>query len=337
MLSRNLQDYIVVTVMTVLIWVYAEARNVQSYAPSEPVPVAVRVAAKDLVILDQKPTKVVVAFNGAQSELDKVRRSLGNGFQIDLELTEPGPRNLPMADLLRQTRVLKQSNVNLVRVEPQTLEVTVDRVVKTPVAISFNPRDVQLVTGSVRIDPATLPLTAPQHKLDQLTAEGATLTLEAQPNVDIKKLAPGVEHTVIAQVPLPAALAGDPQVRLASSEVRVTFTIDKKDDSYVVPSVPVWVSAPPSDLAIYTVKLHEDARVLKDVKLTGPADVMAKVQDKSLRIVAVLRLSTDDLVAAAGKGELTGQAQLVLPPQVTAESSSTAVRYSVTAQQSASP
>jgi hypothetical protein len=330
MFTRNFQDYLIVTLMTALIWVYAEARNVQTYAPNEPVPLTLRMSAKDLVIVDQKTTKVSVAFKGAQAELDKLRRSLGNGFQVELDLTEPGAKSIPLADLLRESKPLNSLSVNVVRMEPQTLELTVDRIVRTQVPVSFKPKDVQLVPGSVRIDPPSMPLTAPQNKLAQLGQDPTTWSLEAQPNVDIRGLPPGVEHTVLAQVALPTVLGSDPQTTLGARQVRVTFTIDKKENSYVLPTVPVWVSAPPGDMAMYNVKLHDESRVLKDVKLTGPDEVMAKIEDKSLRVVAALRLSTDDLVAAAGKGELTGQAHLVLPALVTAELSAAPVRYSVT-------
>jgi len=302
--KRRIEDYALVTLITVLIWLYAESQNVQQYRPDGMVPLAVRVASNDLVVTKQTDTRLQLEFRGAQAELDRLPRRLADGLELELNLAEPGEHEIRLASELYRTKQLAGASVNLTRVQPETVKVTVARMVERPVELTFAPREVQIVPESLRINPPEATVRLPEGKLDALNGAGAAggvARVSVESRVDLKGLSAGVEHRVKARVALPAALADDPQVSVTPPEVTVTFTIDKKEATATLPTVPVWVSMPPDEVRSFTVDLLPDSRVLRDVKVTGPPALIEKVKSQELRVVAMLMLSRDELVQGVGK------------------------------------
>lgn len=327
MFSRRVQDFIVVTVMTVLIWLYAEGANVQTYSPADAVTLDVDLSARDMVIIDQKPQKVSVSFKGSQAELTRLRQELRGTLQLELDLTESGVKSVPMADVIREARPLDAMSVNVTRVEPQTLELQIDRLVQQEVPVVFRPRDVQFVPGSLKIEPSMVTITAPKSRLDNLPDE-TELVVEATLSQDLRSLELNKLHRIAARLALPPGLAGQPHATLSSTEAMVSFSIGQQEDTVVLPSVPVWRAGPPQTEYTVEYDLH-----IQNVSVTGPVEDVKKLEqntDKSLRVIAVLWLGSDELANAAGKGVQIAPVQFNAPPQFKITARNATVRYTVT-------
>lgn len=324
--KHRISDFAWVTLISVLIWLYAEGRNVQTTA-FETLPLTVSLASKDLILMPPVPTSVRLRFKGATAELDKLKQELSRGG-IDLTLddvTEPGERSIVLADVLPGAKPIRRVSVNIVDIDPPTFQLRVDRMVTQNVNVTFKPNDVQLVGGAAQIKPAQVAITMPESKLKQISD---ALVLEAIPAVSLKTLPPGVEHTMAAQVKLPTVLAGDPTVKLEPANVQLTFTIDKKEDAVVLPSVPVFVEMPPAEQENFKVIPADDSQVLKDVKVTGPAELIQQVRDGQIRVVASLRLFRDELDKGVGV-ESTAAVKFDVPTGLIIDSPVTTVRYTV--------
>ncbi|MBI1370015.1 MAG: hypothetical protein GC162_15345 [Planctomycetes bacterium] len=327
-LTRRLQDYTLVTAITVLVWLYAEGRTVESYAPEEAIPVTISLTSPQLVVVSQSRPSVKLECKGARGEIMKLRRVLPSGLTIPLDATEPGEKNISLEQMIPRAESMQDIRVSLARVDPPALTVVVDKLVTKSVPVTFTPAEVQLVTGSLKISPEAVSLTAPQGKLASLGVDLDKLTLEAEPATPLRTLAPGVQQTITGRVKLPAKLGDDPQVKLSPDRVEMTLTIDKKEDTVKLPSVPVWVTLPPEDTDKYTVKLSDDNRVLKDVVVTGPSDMVQKVRDGLIPVIATVRLSSDDLAKGVGT-ETTGAVRFDIPAPLAIQTTVTSVRFTI--------
>lgn len=328
-ITRHIPDYLLVTLITVLVWLYAEGRNVQTYSPGEPVPVSVSlVNDEDLAIMEQSPRRVSIRFQGATSELDRVRRRLPGGINLEVAVAEPGRRTFSLAELLRRAEPIAGLRVNISRVEPPSLELEVDRLLRHQLRLRFEPTDVQLVPDSVEIEPAEAELTLPESMAAELGSDLESLRLDVEVSEDLRQLPAGERQTVTGRVRLPAVLRGQQHVQVEPREVTVSFVIDKKEEQVTLPSVPVWVVAPPSELEKYRVELVEGSRVLRDVTVTGPSDLVQQVRERSLRVIALLYLSSDDLASGVGS-EVSAPVTFDLPAALRVEAPTQTVRFTI--------
>lgn len=321
--ARNIQDILLVTLITALIWLWAEGRNVQTYTPTAPVPVRVVLPAEDLVVLRQSPDRFRMEFKGAQSEINRLRRAIsGTGITLEFDGAEPGEHNLVMSEQLAAAAPIAGMSVNITTVEPPTMQVEVDRLVRREVELAFTPpRDAELAEDSLSIEPERVTVTLPESRTVEL---GERLEVEAQQ----WHLQPGLRQRPRGRVQLPASLADDPHVQIEPREVQLAFTIERTEDAFILPSVPVWVTMPPADQENYIVRLDEESRVLRDVRISGPSDLVQRVRDGTLRVVATLRLSSDDL-ARAVDDSATGTVSFDLPPSLNVTAETQSVRYTV--------
>ena len=93
-------------------------------------------------------------------------------------------------------------------------------------------------------------------------------------------------------------------------------------------TVPVWTMLPPGELENFKVQLQEESRVLRDVKVSGPSELVGKIKDGSIPVIAYVRLSRDELVKAVG-AESTATVRFDLPPGLTADPTAASVRFTV--------
>lgn len=324
---RKIQDYLLVSFFTVLIWLYAEGRNVQRW-PSDglvSVPIVIHPRSPDMVVAWQSAEKVGLQFKGASSEVDRIRRRIGTGLDVPLDGAEEGEHELMLSDLLANSPAVEAAKVNLNRIEPATIKVRVEKLETRPVDVVFEPDSVKLVENSLQYAPARVKLTMPHGAWATL----GDSPLVAESLVDLKKLPAGQEQTVRARVRLPDSLKNAPDVAIKPSEVQLTFTIEKRELSASLPTVPVWVMMPPGEPDHFKVQLADDSRVLKDVKVSGTPELLAKVRDKTLPVIAYVRLSRDDLVKAVGN-DSTATVRFDVPPGLVVDSATTTVRFTVT-------
>lgn len=329
-MTRRIQDILLVTLITALIWFYAENSNVQNYPPhgSKTVPVSVQLPSGDLVVIQQSAQTLNMRFRGAQAEIYRLQRALADGITLRPDISDPGTHNLVLENLLPQTAPLSRVPVSLLNIEPATLQVTVDRLVQQEAGIRFEPESVELQDQAWQASPSQIDLTLPAGALQQFDNPD-NIMLRAEPLVDLGSLPTGTPQTVRARVRLPDSLSNYPDVRVQPREVELSFTIDKKEDTTTLPSVPVWVAAPPGDLNTYQVELDEDSRVLRDVTVSGPANLIKQVAERQIRVIALLRLSSDDLAQNVGM-QITETVSFDLPPQLTVKDPTRTVRFTIT-------
>lgn len=324
----KIQDYAMVSVIAFLIWLYAEGANVQLYPAQGMVSVPVQVvpATREMVVLSQSVLRVDLQFRGAQAQLARLPEKLAGGLTIRVDQSVAGEFDLVLSEHLPSVPEIKELHVSAVQVSPPTIKVRMDRLVRHPVALQFQPQEIQMVAGSLQPLPQVT-VELPESLVGELGSDPANRVLQVDSLVDLRLLPAGVQQSVQGRVRLPQSLAAAGHTRIEPATVPLVFTIDKKEESFTVAAVPVWVLAPPSELATFHVRLHPDDQVLRDVKVSGPPLLIQQIQKGRIPLVARLRLGSD-LASMVGK-EVTGAITFDAPSQVTVEAPQAQVRYQV--------
>jgi len=323
-LRQKIETFLVVTVITLLVWLYAEGRNVTTYT-NEPVPVKfVSGDGEGLTISPDGPQRVLVSFEGSTA-MKQALEAITEDGPIALPVVEQpnapsAVQNIVMKDALN-TSVLRELGIQVTATDPAVLPVTVRRLVSVEIPVEPIVSDVELATTSA-VEPARVQVKVPAP----LASMAEELSLIARvTEEDLADLPANTPRAVSVRLELPEPLRDQP-VELATRNVAVTVTVRKQSDTITLTSVPIHINAPPLLLRRYRIDLPEDQVVIRDVKLSGSADAIASIRDKQFRVWAELRPTADELDAGMDQAQLYPH----LPPGVRLDSPLPRVPVNVT-------
>lgn len=323
-ISRRVRDALLVTLLTPLIWVYAESQQVRTYATRGTVPVRILLTNPNLAVVRKSVEDVQVWFKGSASQISKLKRRLMGGILLRLDISKPGEKDLVLRDAIARADDISNLNVNVVKVQPSTMELVIDELVEASADVRFEPEDVRLIEPAV-IQPPKVRVTLPQWLLSTLREQGEKLVVGVEPAQPLEELSAGVEHTVPAQIELPPVLAENPHVTVSPRNVQLTFTIRKRQRTIVLPRVPVWMVMLPGGRNRFEVRLDEGSRFLHNVKISGPANLIRKVRSDEIPVIATFRLSREELE----KGKTQARVHFHLPPKLTVQSPRSTVSFTI--------
>ena len=136
--------------------------------------------------------------------------------------------------------------------------------------------------------------------------------------IDARNLPEGSTQQTEAPLRAPDALKLQPgQVVFTPDRVKVQFTVAGRSRSATLPTVRVEIAGAPEDLEGFDVGFPEKGDVLRDVVLTAPGGALEGVEDGSIRVVAIVHLSQEDLARRVPQKPVSAW---VLPPGVSVES-----------------
>ncbi len=322
-IAGQLQTIGLTTLIAVLIWLYAEGQDVRR---SEPRRVELRLPARvgqDTVVdwADGSLTKyATVSFKGSSAALTELEARLEPSGVIRLPLTAgelpEGPRaTFDLKAMLAQARLdpdaasgrtIADLGVSVDTVDPAQAIFTIEKLVERELRVVFQPEGVRL-GPSVTIEPPEIPATLPRSLAERYASSPDALYLEAiaQPG-QLADMPEGVAQTLTLNLQPAGVLEGARHVKLAQRTAEVTFTVRGQTDTHQLRLVPVWLRVPPSETQRYDVTLAEDSRVLAEVTINGPKDLIERLRADNLerrangpklRVVAVFSLTADELDA----------------------------------------
>lgn len=325
-----LRMLIVVSLVSVLIWIVAEGESVSR----ERVEVSVRFVDGEggIVIraLDSGAWsgRVLVSLEGSTTEVsdlrDRLREALAFRPGDPGVPVEPGRHELVLADVLSQSRALEGTGVTLVAVEPERVGVMIDRVSWVNLDVRVDVPDVASTSSPVA-DPRRVRVQVPSLLADQF-AQLPTLTAKLTQD-QISQLEVG-RRNVVENVPveLPIDLALHPFVRLDPERVSVIVTLESRQDSITLPNVPVQVRRPAFEAERWVVTVNPEDHLLESVTVTGPSDLIERIRSGSLTIFATVVLTLDDRDAKITQKEATFTD---LPTPLTFDAPDTTVRLTI--------
>lgn len=335
---KHLQTLAFVVVVTALIWVFAESESLTrrtldvdlSFTASAEVLRAVRLADpnfKGRVQLE------LVGSTGAVTELERrlsrplALRPGGESFP-----TEPGERTIDLREILRATPGIGDRGVTFARVEPPTIRVNVDELREVQAKVIVEVADGEL-DGPAEVLPPTVTLRAPVRLL--AAADSDPIVTARIERAALTGMVPG-RAELVKNVPLRPGLAfaGDPDVSVAPAQTDVRLKLLSRTTSLQVASVPVHIQVAAEEFNLWEVRVRDTDRFIRDVRVTGPAEVVDQVRRGEIKLRAVVALSFEELEqGVASKDAVFSQ----LPSMLRVEAPSRTVRFVVKRLTSAGP
>ncbi|MBX3381269.1 MAG: hypothetical protein KF805_14335 [Phycisphaeraceae bacterium] len=295
----NIKTILLVSVITVLVWVFAEAETLQrrevrftlqfvSDAPTE----------RAIQSEDSFRGTVTVSFSGSAAAFtpaEELARSGPLTFAIGSPgiPASPGEYVISLRDAMRADPTLRKLGLTIDRVEPPTVRVHVEAMEMRTARVVVDVGDSEL-DGVPEVRPATVKLYLPS---DVAGAAGSTPEVFAtlRPE-DLARLLAGRRETVSqVRLELPIALKNKRAARIEPPTASVTLAVRKRQATAELTGVPVQVRIAPGELSRWDISIPEQDRFIPKVTVSGPADYVDQVKRGEIKVVATINLSFEDL------------------------------------------
>lgn len=290
-----------VTLATILVWVFAEAEGIRSV--DTPVEISVEPQpggdrSVEVLGLQGGPIAATLTLDGSANALDAAVRRLRRAPLtlspgMDGLPKTPGEHVVQLRDALEAHPEFLGQGVSIKKIEPESLRVRVDELATRDFKVDVAADGAEL-EDLPQARPPRIKITGPA-KLLAAVPEGATLAAQVDPAI-FSRLVPGRQETISAIVPqLPEALRTGQRLKFDPPTVDVLLTAKLRTMSVRVASVPVHIRIAPGEMAKFDVDIAEADRSLIDVTVSGPAELVRPIADKSRPLVAEVPLSFEEL------------------------------------------
>jgi|GEM_PF-2307268 len=319
---NQLGTLLIVTVVTVLVWLYAEDANIQEYAKqSVRLQFVVAGGESEARLAPSGPTTVEVDFDGSNGQYQQFIDATRNRvIKIDLPVDQTLDLQTLDVDMRQQLErsVFRDMGINLTAVNPDRLSVTYEKIVDVtlPIEIVTDTGDIKLSSATFREtgQPPTVTLRVPAGKVEEIKNTKATARIREQDVRSLQKNVPKQLQQVPIELPngfntLPRSIS-TVDLLVTVADDRGTITIDRR---------PILLSYPSSINERYTVEIDESARFMTAFTLEGPRQQIDLLrQDPASPLVwATIRLTNEEADAAAANGsELTKAVEIIAPQGV---------------------
>jgi len=326
--SRRAQSIGLVTLITAVIWLYAEGQDVRDLTREVRLSLPARIGDATVVqFAGDTPGQVQLQLMGASSSLSQFEQALGAGGSLRLpiepaDLAGPSPVALDLPAMIGRARLredqpagptLEDLGISVISVEPARVRVNVDELVNRELRVLFDPGTVE-VQSNWTAEPAQVEATLLRSRLDAVEGAADALYVEAVvPRETLADLPEGVRQENfqadlrLPEVLIPAGPMAD-YTRLRRQTVSLSFTVERQRASVRLSKpVPVWLISSPSELQRYRVDLASEDRVLNDVRVEGPRDLIdqLKAEGSELRVIARFDLTSEELDRGVTASTLT--------------------------------
>lgn len=339
MMFARARTFIVVTIITLLVWILAEGQTLRTQNAAAKISFQTGSNTRIVRIdpgesFDGSVTAKVTGSTGRLEDLlDALRAPIV--INVDAETSSgSGLRAIDLRDALRSVPPFAQSGISLAEVDPQFVQVEVDDLVQRDVPVRVELPDVQL-EGTYRVTPETVRFSLPKTLSESLPAEDVYVRAVVQPE-QIANLPTGREQTIASVRVVPSQVLTDAWYsRAARTQVSLTLTLRSRTATELIPTVPVQVRVAPTELERFDISIPESDRFLHDVTVRGPSTLIERMRaDSTLRPIAVVALSFEELE----RGITAKNAILTFPPGLEGlEASAGDVNVSLTITRRADP
>ncbi len=285
--------YGTITLIAFMVWLYAEGATRKQHTVTLSV---VFVAPQgQRLLIEPSLHSVTATVRCATSQLQQVKNLTLT--PIPIEVTDTPGRPDRAVNLDQQFAVHERINrlgIVIERVEPSmvTLRVESIRTLDIPIVL-VTPPELELAS------PAQFAAGQNKAVIEMPSSvEAQVVGMELQARLDGNMLAgvvPGVPTDREIDVTLPPGMAALPNVSYQPRRVKVSFTVKKKEDEYVIGLVPVMLNIAPNLARQYGVEVDQENLLLREVKVKGPSDVIARIKAGTVKVEALLRMTPGDL------------------------------------------
>lgn len=310
MIWSRVKSYGLVTVITAVIWVFAEAESLRTKQVWAEVmfqgdPSGERVI--DVVDGQGWRGRVELTVEGSAAGLDRLQSRLNRqpiklAPGMDGVSAESGEQSVELRVALRAHPDLREVGGTITKTDPPTVKVRVDQMVPRELRVEVQAPDGEL-DGVPETRPAKVRVRLPASDAASLGAE-ATAVAKLDASM-LSKLVPGRVETVTGvPVALPAWIVPG-RARIEPPSVDVQLKLRSRTATVTVPSVPVQVRIAAVELGKWEIEIPETDRFIRDVKITGPSDLVNQVRTGEIKILATVSLGFEELERGITSKEVT--------------------------------
>lgn len=295
---------LLVTAISLVVWLFAESESVRSRErrltielPSDPATGLVMQFADAGTTRDQMQVSVTVT--GSAASLAAFEAGSARAIKLTPDMEEmPGSSSdgeIDFRRVLRQHPLFADRGLAIVRADPPTARVSIDRIIELPRQLRVSVEGLTVETdGAPVVTPATVRISGPESILSRLPNDAAVI---ARPDpIAQAGLVPGRQDK-LSGVPLslPREILGmDNQfVRLSPPVVEIALTVRNKRSSLTINSVPVWIMVPGLVAANWDISAEQT--FFSNVEATGSSEYIEQLRRGELRVYAAVTLTADEL------------------------------------------
>ena len=284
----QLPTYLIVTVVAVLIWLWAAGETRETGERTFHVQFTTQFPADHIVT--PKETTISVEIEGSRSAL---RSAPAMGSPIVLTLDAGlGDHAVDLVRLLNDHPDLRDARVSVISTDPPSQDVTIAKLVSATVRVE-DPNLGRLQTdGAILIDPPQVTVRLPQRLLGRLGA-GVSVKALVDP-AQLGRLNPGEPAQLTARVELPESLATQESVTVTPTTVTVSFTVRSNIREVTLPTIPVHIMGPWKDHEEYIVEVAEADRFLENVTITADAALIDRIAAGDVKVFALVHISSTE-------------------------------------------
>jgi hypothetical protein len=314
---KRIQTILIVSAITAIVWAFAEAESLRPLSAEIDLVLASEPSSiRTLELLEPRPDprlgpgttlRVVAEIEGPAATLAQVERVLRDPIRLSAGdpgmPKDPGTWPIVLRDLLRDHPALRGRGMVIRRIEPATITLRIDDLVERQMPIRVDLPEGE-TDGPAESRPRTATVLMPKAVSDQLGPEATVAARVDQATWD--RLVPGRRETIPGvRLEIPNLPADAGSVRIRPAVVDISLAVRTRTSTIRVATVPVHVRMPPVEMALFDVEIPEQDRVLIDVVVSGPADLVRQIEDKTLPLIATVTLTYDDLERAVVSKEAT--------------------------------
>lgn len=284
----QLPTYLIVTVVAVLIWLWAAGETRETDERTFHVQFTTQSPADHIVTPSE--TTISVEIEGSRSAL---RSAPAMGSPIVLTLDAGlGDHAVDLIRLLNDHPDLRDARVSVISTDPPAQDVTIHKLVSATVRVEDPDLGRLQTDGAILINPPHVTVRLPQHLLSRLGA-GVSVKALVDP-AQLGRLNPGEPARLTARVELPESLATQASVRVTPTAVTVSFTVRSNIKEVTLPTIPVHIMGPWKDHEEYIVEVAEADRFLENVTVTADAALIARIAAGDVKVFALVHISSTE-------------------------------------------
>jgi hypothetical protein len=270
--------------LTLLIWIYAEREQVQTYR-DEPVPFELVNSEDGRFVSLKQDTNLILELTGPRAAVADVLDDLRGGrdpkglqLEVPAKLELNRETNIPALPMVRAQRIFTDRGITVLSVQPPNLTLQVDQLVERDARVTLPPSrknvDATFNPSSVKVRG---PLSAIQSAEQQLAGE---LIVFGDFSGDLLKQ-PG--HYDLPAAGLPEVVLRKPtqlqderiEIIAPPQKIRASVDVRQADKTHLVRSMPITIDATDGLQEKYKVEWVRPAvPALQNVTISGPPEVI---------------------------------------------------------------
>ena len=295
---RQFGTIVLVTVVTILIWLLAAAktRETETIAGRLDFTVASD-SSGERYDVSPSPIPMTLTIEGPALAVRETRNLLyGSPLHIPLPAQQGRQEIANLAKLIQGVEAIRDLGVSVVSVDPARVSIDITEFV-TLTAVTRADIQAASTVQDVSVAPKDVEVTVPRSVV-HLLPDPLVVEAVVDPR-DIARLEPGVLHTVDGTLRLPGSVDLPTAVTIEPASARVSFQLLARQRQATVPLVRIQIISSPQDYGTWHVTLPEPRLI--DVDIEASPDDTAEVEAGHAQVIAVVHLTTNDKERAVEK------------------------------------